>query len=58
MGQHQEAIGHHEEMLRLNPNDNQGIRYILLNAYLMADQEAAAERILDEYAEGGSAVWL
>jgi tetratricopeptide (TPR) repeat protein len=58
MGQHEEAIGHYEEMLRLNPGDNQGIRYVLLNAYLMADQEAAAERLLGEYTDDGSATWL
>jgi len=27
---HDEALGHYYEMLRLNPSDNQGIRYILL----------------------------
>ncbi|MFH0795893.1 MAG: tetratricopeptide repeat protein [Candidatus Omnitrophota bacterium] len=30
MGEHEEAIRHYREMLRLNPNDNQGIRYILV----------------------------
>ncbi len=28
-GQHEEAFGIYEEMLRLNPGDNQGIRYLL-----------------------------
>jgi tetratricopeptide (TPR) repeat protein len=27
---HDEALGHYHEMLRLNPGDNQGIRYIVL----------------------------
>lgn len=29
LGQYDEAIRHYREMLRLNPGDNQGIRYIL-----------------------------
>jgi len=33
LGEHAEAIGHAKEMLKLNKNDNQGIRYILV-AYL------------------------
>lgn len=33
LGEHDEAIGHAKEMLRLNKSDNQGIRYILI-AYL------------------------
>lgn len=28
-GKSEESIGHYREMLRLNPNDNQGIRYVL-----------------------------
>jgi tetratricopeptide (TPR) repeat protein len=32
-GAYDEAIGHARELLKLNPNDNQGIRYILI-AYL------------------------
>ena len=30
LGEHEVAIDHWREMLRLNPNDNQGMRYILL----------------------------
>jgi len=33
LGKHDEAIKHAREMLKMNPNDNQGIRYILI-AYL------------------------
>lgn len=29
-GEHEAALAHYHEMLRLNPNDNQGIRYIVL----------------------------
>ncbi|MBI4676360.1 MAG: SEC-C domain-containing protein [Elusimicrobia bacterium] len=29
LGDHESALGHWREMLRLNPNDNQGMRYVL-----------------------------
>ena len=43
-GKREEAVTHYQDMLRLNPNDNQGIRYILLTAllFLGRDKEAAA----------------
>jgi len=44
VGRRDEAISHLDEMLRLNPNDNQGLRYVLL-AWLVElerDQESAA----------------
>jgi tetratricopeptide (TPR) repeat protein len=37
MGRRDEAIGHIQEMLRLNPNDNQGVRYTLA-AWLLAEK--------------------
>jgi tetratricopeptide (TPR) repeat protein len=58
LGQHQEAIDHYEEMLRLNPGDNQGIRYILLTCYITAGMDAEAERLLGEYEDDASATWL
>lgn len=58
LGQRQAAIEHYEEMLRLNPGDNQGIRYLLLTAYLAEGLDAAAERLLDEYEDDASATWL
>lgn len=58
LGQHQAAIGHYEEMLRLNPGDNQGIRYLLLTAYLADDLDAVAVRLLGEYEDDASATWL
>jgi tetratricopeptide (TPR) repeat protein len=58
LGQHQEAIGHYEELLRLNPGDNQGIRYLLLTAYLTAGKDGEAERLLGEYEDDALAPWL
>jgi tetratricopeptide (TPR) repeat protein len=39
LGNRQEAIEHYQDMLRLNPNDNQGIRYIFANCLLYEGQE-------------------
>lgn len=36
-----EAVKHFEDMLRLNPNDNQGIRYLLLDLYLETENDDA-----------------
>ena len=58
LGQHQEAIGHYQDMLKLNPGDNQGIRYLLLTAYLEEGMDAAAKSLLGEYEDDASATWL
>jgi tetratricopeptide (TPR) repeat protein len=57
LGQHLAAIDHYEDMLRLNPGDHQGIRYLLLTAYLVEGQDGLAERLLDEYPDDPSAIW-
>jgi hypothetical protein len=44
-------------MLRLNPNDNQGIRYLLLDALLELGREAEAAVLLKRYNDDGSAAW-
>lgn len=56
-GARDEAVTHLRDMLRLNPNDNQGNRYIL-TAYLMElgrDPEAA--KLLKDYRDDASAAW-
>ncbi|MBN1902735.1 tetratricopeptide repeat protein [Candidatus Sumerlaeota bacterium] len=53
----QEAIRHCEEMLELNPNDNQGIRDILLGLYLEIKNLDKARSLLVEYEEDRSAVF-
>ncbi len=44
-----EAIAHCEEMLQLNPNDNQGIRDTLMGLYLKTDNLQGARELLDRY---------
>lgn len=58
LGQRQEAIGHYQEMLRLNPSDNQGIRYLLLTCYMEEGMVADIERLLAQYEDDASATWF
>jgi len=46
-----EAITLQEEMLRLNPNDNQGVRDPLAGCYLSRKRYAEADRLLKQYEE-------
>jgi tetratricopeptide (TPR) repeat protein len=54
----EEALSHYREMLRLNPNDNQGIRYTLLSCLLKEAQDQEAERLLQAYQDDAAAMWL
>jgi tetratricopeptide (TPR) repeat protein len=55
-GRIDEAITHYQELLRLNPNDNQGVRYVLLPKLLAFGRDVDAARLLKEYDEE-SANW-
>ena len=48
-GQRPEAVEHYAQLLRLNPNDNQGIRDRLAPALIAMGQDEAAETLLKEY---------
>jgi tetratricopeptide (TPR) repeat protein len=52
-----EAIGHYQDLLRLNPNDNQGVRVILLPLLLATGRDAEAGALLGQYADDASATW-
>lgn len=52
-----EAVAHYQEMLRLNPNDNQGIRYLLIDALLELGREEDADALLKRYENDGTAHW-
>ena len=56
-GQLEEAIGHYQELLRLNPNDNQGTRNLLLPALLITGRNEEAGTLLEQFAEDISAAW-
>lgn len=57
LGRHEEARDHYREMLRLNPGDNQGIRYSLLNLLLEMQRDQEASALIKEYADDGMAEW-
>jgi tetratricopeptide (TPR) repeat protein len=58
MGQREEAKAHYEDMLRLNPDDNQGIRYLLAPLYLELEEYETLQKLLKQYRGDGTATWL
>jgi hypothetical protein len=58
LGDESAAIEHFWAMLKLNPNDNQGIRYHLLGCLLRHDDAAAVKKLLAAYKDKWSACWL
>jgi tetratricopeptide (TPR) repeat protein len=58
-GQHDEAIAHWRAMLILNPNDNQGIRYVLAARLLELDRDRELAALLKEHRDDGRAylIW-
>lgn len=56
-GQVDEAIGRYQELLRLNPGDNQGVRHVLLPLLLLERRDAEAGQLLEKYADEASAFW-
>jgi tetratricopeptide (TPR) repeat protein len=57
LGERESAIAHLQDMLRLNPNDNQGLRYTLFAWFLALDDRAALDRLLASYPEDGFTEW-
>jgi tetratricopeptide (TPR) repeat protein len=54
----EQATQHYRELLRLNPNDNQGVRHLLLPCLLQMDADAEAERLLKQYKDDEAlAIW-
>lgn len=59
LGEDQAAIDHCREMLRLNPGDNQGMRYVLVRFLLHMGRYVELEELLqmEEYRDDGMADW-
>ncbi len=49
LGQHEKAEQQYRELLRLNPGDNQGIRYLLLNMLIDMGRDEQALALLRDY---------
>jgi tetratricopeptide (TPR) repeat protein len=58
LDRHQEALEHYREMLELNPNDNQGVRYVLAGHLLARNDIDALKMLLKKYEGDASAAWL
>lgn len=56
-GERADAIDHLLGMLKLNPNDNQGVRYVLATWLLSVRDHDAAEELLQTYKNDYSANW-
>jgi tetratricopeptide (TPR) repeat protein len=56
-GKRAQAVEHYTELLRLNPNDNQGVRYLLLVGLVDLDRDDDAQQLLQRYEHDGSAEW-
>ena len=56
-GRREEAVRHLQDMLRLNPGDNQGVRYTLAGFLLFLDRDDDLEQLLRQYPDEGSAAW-
>jgi tetratricopeptide (TPR) repeat protein len=56
-GQHDEAILHYKDMLRLNPDDNQGIRYVFMSCLLELNRYDELWDLLNDYNDDDT-YWL
>ncbi|MCI0546256.1 MAG: hypothetical protein L0027_03120 [Candidatus Rokubacteria bacterium] len=52
-----EAVDHYRELLRLNPDDNQGVRYSLVAALLRLGRDAEAGLLLEQFGDEPTALW-
>jgi tetratricopeptide (TPR) repeat protein len=65
LGKKEESLGHLRELMRLNPADDQGVRYILLQCLLESGADEELGALLDRYGKDTSpeirythALWL
>lgn len=56
-GEHAAAVEHYRDMLRLNPGDNQGIRYQLAKSLLTLERYEELVELLEEYEDDASTEW-
>jgi tetratricopeptide (TPR) repeat protein len=54
LGSYDDAIAHYEALLTLNPDDNQGIRYLLLDCLQILGRDDDAAKLLKRYDDKSS----
>jgi len=57
-GSRTQSIEHYQKLLELNPNDNQGVRYIYFHKLLELTNNANIETLMKNYPEEMTANWL
>lgn len=57
IGDREEAIRHYEDMLTLNPGDNQGIRYQILTSLIITGNHRRARELMASYPDEWSPAW-
>lgn len=57
-GRRDEAVAHFQDLLRLNPDDNQGIRDLLMPRLIELGRDQDAERLFKEFEDDSMAVWM
>jgi tetratricopeptide (TPR) repeat protein len=55
---YEESVEQYRELLHLNPGDNQGNRYALLDLLIQIERYEEARTVLKQYGDEWSAVWL
>jgi tetratricopeptide (TPR) repeat protein len=57
LGELDAAVAHMGAMLELNPNDNQGVRYLYITLLLELEDSQRLEKLLKQYPDDWSAYW-
>lgn len=57
IGKYGDAIKEYQEMITLNPSDNQGIRYLLITHYLELGMLEDFQKLIKQYDEESSTQW-
>jgi tetratricopeptide (TPR) repeat protein len=57
-GSRTQSIEYYQKLLELNPNDNQGVRYIYFDKLLELNDHASIETLMKSYPDEGTSHWL
>lgn len=56
-GRREEAVEHFQHLLNINPEDNQGARYVLVAILMELKRDGEALRVMDRYSRDGLVHW-